>query len=206
VEIAGVELSELEYDNIGNWPGFLRAVVIVVTCLVVLVLGYLLYLGDKVDALSSASSKMETLSQSFVTTQHQVANLEVYKKEVKIVQEQLDKMTEQLPQSNEESGLLRDISQQAVSSGLQIISIKPGKSVNKGFYEENPIELTLTGNYSNFGDFASNISDMARIVTLHGFAISRNIAPNASVSTGTGFLKMVVDAKTYWTITKELRE
>jgi type IV pilus assembly protein PilO len=122
------------------------------------------------------------------------------------VQEQLDKMTEQLPQSNEESGLLRDISQQAVSSGLQIISIKPGKSVNKGFYEENPIELTLTGNYSNFGDFASNISDMARIVTLHGFAISRNIAPNASVSTGTGFLKMVVDAKTYWTITKELRE
>jgi len=200
VEIAGVELSELEYDNIGNWPGFLRALVIVVACMVVLMLGYLLYLGDKVDALSSASSKMETLSQSFVTTQHQVANLEVYKKEVKIVQEQLDKMTEQLPQSNEESGLLRDISQQAVSSGLQIISIKPDISINKGFYEENPIELTLTGNYSNFGDFVSNISDMARIVTLHGFTITRN------TTGGAGFLKMVVNAKTYWTITKELRE
>ena len=200
MEIAGVELSELEYDNIGNWPGFLRALVIVVACMVVLMLGYLLYLGDKVDALSSASSKMETLSQSFVTTQHQVANLEVYKKEVKIVQEQLDKMTEQLPQSNEESGLLRDISQQAVSSGLQIISIKPDISINKGFYEENPIELTLTGNYSNFGDFVSNISDMARIVTLHGFTITRN------TTGGAGFLKMVVNAKTYWTITKELRE
>jgi type IV pilus assembly protein PilO len=200
VEIAGVELSELEYDNIGNWPGFLRAAVIVVTCLLVLVMGYLLYLGDKVDALSSASSKMETLSQSFVTTQHQVANLEVYKKEVKIVEDELDKLTEQLPQSNEESGLLRDISQQAVSSGLQIVSIKPGVSINKGFYEENPIELALAGNYSNFGDFASNVSDMARIVTLHGFAITRN------TTGGTGFLKMVVAAKTYWTITKELRE
>jgi len=200
VEIAGVEVSELEFEKIGSWPKLFRILVIVGVCIAMFFLGYMLYLGDKVDELRNAIIKMENLSQSFVATQHQVANLDAYKKEVKVVENELDKLTEQLPQTSEESGLLRDISQQAVSSGLQFISIKPGHSENKGFYQESPIELTLSGNYSGFGDFASNIANMPRIVTLHEFTISKNDTK------GGGLLKMVVNAKTYWITSKELHE
>lgn len=192
MEIAGVRVEELDFHEIGSWPILFRKIAIALACVLTFILGYMFDLGDQFYTLSDTSSKMEELSRKFVTTQHQVANLDAYKKEVKVVEAELEKLTEQLPQRIEESGLLADISQQAVSSGLQFVNIKPSAPENKGFYQENPLQLTLTGNYNGFGDFASNISVMPRIVTLHNFVIKQNNTK------GNGPLMLEVLAKTYW--------
>ena len=192
MEIAGVELDELEFDSIGSWPKQLRAAVIAGVCLVTLVLGYSFELGDLLDQLNDLSGKLTQAKDNFVDTQQKVANLDAYKKEVKIVEDELGKLTEQLPQSNEQAGLLEDISQQASSCGLQFVTIKPKGQENKGFYQESPIELTFSGDYVGFGEFASNVSNMPRIVTLHDFTIQKND------TTGKGPLVMIVTAKTYW--------
>lgn len=155
-------------------------------------LGYLLQLSDKIDELNSVNDKLAAVKASFVDTQQKVANLDAYKKEVKVVEEELNKLTEQLPPSNEQAGLLEDVSQQASTNGLQFVSIKPGAPENKGFYEENPMELVLSGEYDGFGEFVSNLSNMSRIVTLHDFTLKKNS------TSGKGFLMLTVNAKTYW--------
>lgn len=194
MEIVGIQLETLELDNIGSWPLILRKLSVCAVCVIVFFLGYLLDLSDKLVELRSASQSVEKLSATFKEQQNAVANLESYQKEVKIVSESLEQLTEQLPQSSEEAGLLEDISQQAVSHNLQFIKIKPAVSENKGFYTINPVELVLSGDYNGFSDFASNIANMPRIVTLQNFEIKKN------TSEGKGPLIMTLHAQTYWSL------
>lgn len=196
MEIAGVKIDELEFEEIGSWPTVLRWVVIGFACGITITLGYMLDWSDKIVILSAAHDKEATIRSLFLETQQEVVNLEAYKTEVREVEKNLTKLTEQLPQKNEQAGLLEDISQQAVSNGLQLVTIKPGKEENKGFYQEDPIELTVTGNSNGFGAFVSKISNMNRIVTLHDFSIKKNDTG------GKGPFMMVVVAKTYWATAK----
>lgn len=200
MEISGIQLEELEFENIGSWPLLFRQILIGCIFVITLLVGYFFILSDKWDALSKARDKRLSLERSFAETQHQVANLGAYKEQVKKVQEELNKLTQQLPQATEAAALLEDISNQAASSGVQISSIKPGVQEFRGFYVENPVELTLFGNFHSFGAFASNISSMPRIVTLHNFTIKTK---EQSEKEGAGPLTMVVQAKTYWTSGKE---
>ncbi|HEV2524515.1 MAG TPA: type 4a pilus biogenesis protein PilO [Gammaproteobacteria bacterium] len=192
MEIAGIKIDELDFEDIGSWPAILRWIVIAFACGITIFLGYLLDWSDKIVSLSAAQDKEAAIRILFSDTQLQVANLETYKSEVKEVEKNLSKLTEQLPSKNEEAGLLEDISQEAVSNGLQLVTIRPGKQENKGFYQENPIELTVTGNANGFGAFVSKVSNMNRIVTFHEFSIKKNDTG------GKGALMMVVVAKTYW--------
>jgi type IV pilus assembly protein PilO len=191
MEIFGVKVDELEFEGIGSWPAIFRWIVIGFACGITILLGYLLDWSDKIVSLNTAQDKEAAIRILFSDTQLQVTNLEAYKSEVKEVEKNLNKLTEQLPSQNEEAGLLEDISQQAVSNGLQLVTIKPGTQVNKGFYKENPIELTVTGNSNGFGAFVSKVSNMNRIVTFHDFSIKKNDTG------GKGPLMMVVVAKTY---------
>ncbi len=196
MDIAGIKVDELEFEEIGSWPVVLRWVVMAFICGIALYLGYMLDWSDKIVSLDAAQDKEAAVKLLFTDTQLQVTNLEAYKSEVKEVEKNLTKLTEQLPSKNEEAGLLEDISQQAVSNGLQLVTIKPGKEENKGFYQEYPLELTVTGNVNGFGAFLSKVSNMSRIVTFHELTIKKND------TSGKGPLMMVVVARTYWTTGK----
>lgn len=192
MEIAGVKIDELEFEDVGSWPIILQWIFIAIVCAITIFLGYMLDWSAQIVSLNAAQTKKSAIKVVFADTQLQVSNLEAYTAEVKEVEKNLNKLTEQLPSKNEEAGLLEDISQEAASNGLQLVTIKPGTQENRGFYQENPIELTVTGNANGFGAFVSKVSNMNRIVTFHDFSIKKNDTG------GKGALMMVVVAKTYW--------
>ena len=66
---------------------------------------------------------------------------------------------------------------------------KPGDEVEKEFYAEKPIQLTLQGDYHQFGTFASEVAELPRIVTLHNI----NLTPGGEES----FMTMNAIATTY---------
>jgi type IV pilus assembly protein PilO len=200
MEFSGIKIEDLELETIGSWPLVVRVLVLMSVFFITVFLGYTLDLSDKWVVLGAAEDKKASIKTLFFDTQQQVVNLGIYKQEVKTVEGVLNKLTEQLPQKNEQAELLEDVSQKAIANGLQLVSIKPGRQENHGFYQENPIELTLTGNYNGFGEFVSQIGNMSRIVTLHDFTISKNSTE------GKGALMMVVLAKTYWAMSLENRE
>jgi type IV pilus assembly protein PilO len=72
--------------------------------------------------------------------------------------------------------------------GLQFDLFKPGPEVATGVFTEQPIKITVTGNYDDLGKFASDISQLPRIVTLNDI----NVVPGAG-----GGLSMDAVAKTY---------
>lgn len=196
MELFGVDLEELEIAQVGNWPLFLRISVMVIFGMVTLWLGYVSDLSDKLDKCKALTEKIESSKKAFADAQFKVANLESYKKEVKIVQEQLALLSEELPQQNELAGFLDDASQQAASSGVKLIAIQPLKDANKGFYSETEVSLKMTGDYNALGAFASNIAGMKRIVTIHNFQIKKNENPDDGISKGS--LEFDFSSKTYW--------
>jgi type IV pilus assembly protein PilO len=69
--------------------------------------------------------------------------------------------------------LLTDINQAGLGRGLQFELFKPAASETiSEFYAELPINIRVTGSYHELGSFASDISQLPRIVTLNDIAVA----------------------------------
>ena len=78
-----------------------------------------------------------------------------------------------LPNKSEMEALLTDINQAGLGRGLQFELFRPAPAETRSeFYAELPITIKLGGNYHDIGAFASDISQLSRIVTLNDIALS----------------------------------
>ncbi|MBT8121283.1 MAG: type 4a pilus biogenesis protein PilO, partial [Gammaproteobacteria bacterium] len=91
----------------------------------------------------------------------------------------------------EVADLLVDVSQTGLASGLEFELFKPKAEVPREFYAELPINIKVTGDFHEFGDFVSGVAALPRIVTLHNVNINRKGGKESSD------LVMNLTAKTY---------
>ena len=70
--------------------------------------------------------------------------------------------------------LLSDINQAGAGRGLVFNSFKPGVVTVKDYYAELPIDIKLSGNYHDLGEFVADIAMLPRIVTLNNLSITNN--------------------------------
>lgn len=70
--------------------------------------------------------------------------------------------------------LLVDVSQTALSAGLQQELFQPGTEIPKDFYAEKPIQLKMIGTYHQFGAFISGVASLPRVVilTMHDVSLT----------------------------------
>jgi type IV pilus assembly protein PilO len=85
----------------------------------------------------------------------------------------------QLPSKTEMTELLVDISQTALSAGLEVELFQPGPETPKDFYAEKPIKLKMIGTYHQFGTFISGVASLPRVVilTMHDVSLTPLKAP-----------------------------
>jgi type IV pilus assembly protein PilO len=67
--------------------------------------------------------------------------------------------------------LLTDINQAGLGRGLQFNLFKPGAESVTGVLTVQPISIKVEGDYDDLGKFASDISQLPRIVTLDNISI-----------------------------------
>ena len=102
----------------------------------------------------------------------------------------------QLPKETEVPGLLEDINQTGLGSGLDFESINLLPEVTQEFYAEDPIDIKVKGDYHAFGSFVSGIAALPRIVTLHDFKVVP-VGTRAAGDNAPPLLSMDITAKTY---------
>lgn len=187
-----INLNELDVNDIGAWPWPVKVITIALTCLTLFFLGYWLDSKKQLIVLDSAQQEELKLRTTFESKQSKAANLGAYKEQMATMKASFGALLRQLPEKTEVPGLLEDISHQGLASGLEFKTIRllPEKQID--FYVEMPIEISVIGNYHQFGEFVSNIAALPRIVTLHDLAI-HPVATNASGNE----LIMNITAKTY---------
>ena len=168
------ELNELDFGNVASWPMPIKAVAILIICAAVLGAGYWFDTQEQMASLESAQAKEQELKQKFEAKQAIAANLDAYRAQMKQMEEGFGALLLKLPGKTEVAELLVDISRVGLQSGLEFELFKPGAEIPKEFYAEYPISIRVTGTYHQFGDFASGVAALPRIVTLHDMEISKN--------------------------------
>lgn len=167
-----IDLSSIDFSNIGAWPTAVKSILVVIVCVMVLALGYFLDVQSQLDNLERAENQEKTLKKDFETKQAKAANLDAYKQQMTEMEESFGTMLRQLPSKTEVEDLLVDISQTGLASGIEFQLFKPSGERFIEFYAELPINMTMTGNFHQFGDFVSGVASLPRIVTLHNIVIS----------------------------------
>jgi type IV pilus assembly protein PilO len=187
---AASQFRGLNPNEPGQWPVLPKIATWVALALAMMVLGWFLLLSSADDQLQAERDKEPALKQDYRGKLAQAVNLEELRKQKLQVEEYVTQLEKQLPGKAEMDALLSDINQAGLGRGLQFELFRPGQVLVREYYAELPIALRVTGRYHDIGNFAADVANLSRIVTLHNMTISG--AKDAS-----GLLSMEATARTY---------
>ncbi len=182
------DLKTLNPKNPGGWPWPVKIAAFALMFVAVLGAGYFLEWQDQLEKYSQDQEEEVKLKETFLTKKKEAINLDLIRKQLLDTQESFGALLKQLPTKSEMDMLLRDINQAGLGRGLLFDLFKPDKESVKGVLTEQPIAIKVEGSYDDLGKFASDVSQLSRIVTLS----------NISITPGQGgVLVMEATAKTY---------
>jgi type IV pilus assembly protein PilO len=187
------EINDLDFEQVAIWPFEVKSLVAVFVVIIGLLGGYYFLIKDKLPVLEVAQNKELSLKQTYQGKYRIAVNLQAYEEQLTQLQNDFSSMLKSLPTSNETPGLLDDITLVGTSAGLTFRLLNWQREIPKEFYSELPIEMEVFGGYHNFGQFASEIAGLPRIVTVHDFEVTQEV----------NTLKLKVQAKTYRTSNKQ---
>lgn len=185
-----LDLSDLDFENIGSWPGPIKFIACLLLFILICVGGYYYHVEDLQVQLANVEAKELDLKREFEKMAFEAANLEAYKRQMVEMEQSFGALVSQLPSDTEVPGLLEDITNKGEMNGLQIDAIDLLDEQTQEFYVELPIDINAVGSYHDLGAFISGMAGLPRIVTLHDFTIK---APGEA----TNQLQMKILAKTY---------
>lgn len=167
------DLNNLNIKDIANWPILPKALAMLVVFVGILFAGYWFEWSAQLAELDVAQQKESTLREAFLNKKKQAINLDTYKQQLKDIEQSFGALLKQLPNKSEMDALLTDINQAGLGRGLQFDLFKPAPNETQSeFYAELPITIRLNGSYHDLGAFASDVSQLSRIVTLNDISIT----------------------------------
>ena len=195
-ELRELDASELSFDNLGSWPLSVKVIAWILVFLVVIGVGYFYNIADLRSELATTEMKEATLKKEFEDKAFKAANLEALRNQMVEMEASFGALVKQLPTDTEVPGLIEDITNKGVESGLEIRKIELQPEQAKEFYVELPIKIEVSGSYHDFGTFVSGIAGLPRIVTLHNFKIEPT-SKQQGAEVSPGVLSMSISASTY---------
>jgi len=188
-ELRSFDIADLsDFDNIGVWPApvkFVLTLLVIASCLSA---GYFLHIKNLREQYVRQQSEESALRQTFEQKAFLAANLEQYRDQTVEMEAAFSNLLRQLPSETEVPGLVDDVTNTGLGSGLEFANIELSDEVTQEIYIELPIEIDVAGSYHDFATFVSGVAALPRIVTLHDFEIVRQ---------DNVFLNMNITAKTY---------
>jgi type IV pilus assembly protein PilO len=103
------------------------------------------------------------------------------RKEIALLELQLQQLRERLPEERDVADLLRRVQGMATESNLTIRGFTPRAVAKKQMHMEWPIGLQLEGSYHDVGDFLERVSKFPRIINVGNIRIrSREGQPGSA--------------------------
>jgi type IV pilus assembly protein PilO len=166
------ELRGLDPKDIANWPLAGQAIALAALSLLLIFLGYYFVLSDQWDKLKASQAQEEQLKQTYLDKRRQVVNKAALEEQLKEIKKSFGTLIKQLPTKSQMDSLLSEINQAGTGRGLQVDLFKPGMETKTGEMAELPIDLKLTGTYEQLANFASDVGQLSRIVTLGNIVLN----------------------------------
>ncbi|MFT4815433.1 MAG: type IV pilus assembly protein PilO [Pseudohongiellaceae bacterium] len=177
-----------DVDTIGIWPAPVKALLTIIVVVGCLAGGYFFHIQNLQTELQSVASEEGSLRIEFEQKAFLAANLEEYRAQTVQMEESFNELLRRLPSVTEVPGLVEDVTETGLGSGLEFSNLDLPDEEIQEFYIEIPMNLEAIGDFHDFGTFVSGVASLDRIVTLHDFSISAR---------SDSFLDMSIVARTY---------
>jgi len=194
--LKGFDINDVDFNNAGSWPAAVKAIVLLVVFSLLVFGGYWFLIKDQYASLDQVVAEEATLKQQYESRAYKVANLDAFRQQMTEMEKSFGALLKQLPAKTEVPGLLEDITNTGLGSGLDIRSIQLKPEESKEFYIELPMAIEVSGTYHDIASFVSGVASLPRIVTLHDLRIEAN-KQQKNERVGFDNLSMTVAAKTY---------
>ena len=189
------QFRNLNPNDVGTWPPLPRVAAVLVVFVLVIGLGWYLYLDGLKDEKQAGVTQEEQLKEEYKKKVAQAVNLDALREQKEQVSQYVNSLEKKLPSKAEMDALLSDITQAGVGRGLQFELFKPGQVTLKDYYAELPITIKISGRYHDLAGFSSDIANLSRIVTLNDV--------NLAASSKGGALTLDAVAKTFRYLDKD---
>lgn len=134
----------------------------------IIILFVFLLIKPSLDERKGLIEEIEKQKSEMAALEKDAAKLPQLKAENKKLEGRLVELQTRLPEEKEVSGLLKQVSELGINSGLKVIIWRPGgrnMHPSREVYEI-PVEVIMRGTYHKFGQFFSNITGLSRIVNV----------------------------------------
>ncbi len=90
------------------------------------------------------------------------------------IQQDIAAIEARLPTNKEIDAIVRQVSDLAIESGLDAPLVSTDDPVRAALYMEQPINMTISGNFRGFYDFLRKLEKLSRLTRIHEMRIQRS--------------------------------
>lgn len=163
-EVSVVSFQDLDLDEITEWPLLPQLLVIVLLILVLQGIGAWFYLMPKNDQLQLLKQQEPLLKTTLKIKASKAATLPHLQAQLDELALRYDFLLRQLPVQQELASILAAVNQLGLESSLTFTRIDWGEKQNQDFLYRLPLNIELTGDYHDIGEFSQAIAKLPRII------------------------------------------
>ncbi|ANP75398.1 type 4a pilus biogenesis protein PilO [Vibrio sp. 10N.222.54.B12] len=160
-----MSLQDLDVDEITEWPLLPQLLVILVLMVLIQGVGTWLYLLPLDEELKQMKQQEQTLKTTLRIKANKVAALPKLQSQLDELTSRYDYLLEQLPVQKELASMLASVNELGLDNSLTFTRIDWGQKQNKEFLYRLPLNIELTGDYHEIGDFSAAIAKLPRIIS-----------------------------------------
>lgn len=175
-------------DRFTKAPPTLKYGGIVALMAVITAANFFLFVQPTLDQIQSQQITLADLERKLGEKQAIAQNLNERRKEMDILEQQLDEALSELPEGKDIDELLAQLNDIGKKSGLEISKIEPGKESPENFYAKIPVKMAVVGNYHEIAMFLQEIANMRRIVNVNNIKLQSPELKNDKVVLKSEFL------------------
>ncbi|CZF80336.1 type 4a pilus biogenesis protein PilO [Grimontia marina] len=162
-----------EIDEIPEWPATAQNVLLGILAIIVLAAAIFFAVLPAQQEVELAKQDETLLRTQFRMKAEQVAALPNVDVQVEELQRFYRHLTKQLPAEDELALLLAGINDTGLQYNLNFEKLNWNKGQRVGWLYQVPLDIELTGEYSDMGQFSAALARLPRIVALQDFSLSR---------------------------------
>src|SRR4030065_241252 len=119
------DINKLSFKDMGVWPAPFKAAAMAILFVALLLAGYWFIWKDQMEALDQSRQEEQKLRTEFLDKKKQALNLDLYREQVKEIEQAFGALVRQLPNKSEMDALLTDINQAGLCRRLEFELFKP---------------------------------------------------------------------------------
>lgn len=139
---------------------------------------YYFFMIPQMETKKNLSMEYSKLQTELATLRNIKNNMAKHRKEYEQMQELLQEVMRQLPESKDLPNLLRSVTGVSEETRLRVMQFEPKQPKHKDFYSELPFEMKFKGKFYNLASFMDGVRRLERIISINNFDIEAKGPPN----------------------------